>query len=96
MIEVLQFTAPWCGPCKPVEALLAELAPHYPGVRFSQVDVDAEPETGMRYGVLALPTVVILRDDEPVTILDGARKRADYERALAEVVPPAGREPGDA
>jgi thioredoxin len=96
VIEVLQFTAPWCGPCKPVEALLAELAPRYPEVRFSKVDVDAEPETGMRFGVLALPTVVILRDDEPVAIIDGARKRADYERALAEVVPPAGRESGDA
>jgi thioredoxin 1 len=96
VIEVLQFTAPWCGPCKPVEALLAELAPRYPGVRFSKVDVDAEPETGMRFGVLALPTVVILRDDEPVVVLDGARKRGDYERALAEVVPAAGLDPGDA
>ncbi len=95
MIEVLQFTAPWCGPCKPVEALLAELAPRYPSVRFSRVDVDAEPETGMRFGVLALPTVVILRDDEPVAILDGVRKRGDYERALAEVVPAAGRESDD-
>jgi thioredoxin 1 len=96
VIEVLQFTAPWCGPCKPVEALLAELAPRYPGVRFSKVDVDAEPETGMRFGVLALPTVVILRDDEAVVVLDGARKRADYERALAEVVPPAGDQSADA
>ena len=96
MIEVLQFTAPWCGPCKPVEAILRELEPQYPCVRFSQVDVDAEPETGMRFGVLTLPTVVVLRDDEPVAILDGARTRADYERLLAEMVPAAGLEPDDA
>ena len=96
MIEVLQFTAPWCAPCKPVEAILRELEPRYPGVRFSQVDVDAEPETGMRFGVLTLPTVIVLRDDEPVAIVDGARKRVEYERLLAEVVPAAGLEPGDA
>jgi thioredoxin 1 len=96
VIEVLQFTAPWCAPCKPVEAILHELEPNYPGVRFSKVDVDAEPETGMRFGVLTLPTVVVLRDDEPVAILDGARKRAEYERVLAEVVPAARLEPDDA
>ena len=96
MIEVLQFTAPWCAPCKPVEVILRELEPLYPGVRFAQVDVDAEPETGMRFGVLTLPTVVVLRDDEPVAIVDGARKRDEYERLLAEVVPAAGVEPDDA
>ena len=96
MIEVLQFTAPWCGPCKPVAAILAELATRYPQVRFGEVDVDAEPETGMRFGVLTLPTVVILRDDEPVQVIDGARGRAEYERALAEVVPAAGLDPDDA
>jgi thioredoxin 1 len=96
VIEVLQFTAPWCGPCKPVEAILRDLEPRYPSVRFAQVDVDAEPETGMRFGVLTLPTVVVLRDGEPVTILDGARKRTEYERLLAEVVPAAGVKPDDA
>ena len=90
------FTAPWCAPCKPVARALAELAPRYPSVRFAEVDVDAEPETGMRFGVLTLPTVVILRDDEAVTVIDGARGRGDYERALEEVLPAAGGNTVDA
>lgn len=86
-VRVLHFTAPWCAPCKPVEALLRTLvrAP----AELVVVDLDAEPETGMRYRVLALPTVVIERDGEVVATLDGQRKRGDYERALAEVLPPA-------
>ena len=86
MIRVVQFTAPWCGPCKPVAKILAELAPSYPGVEFSELDVDADFEAGVRHDVLMLPTVLVFRDDEVVTRLEGARRRKDYERALAEVV----------
>ena len=87
MIDVLLFTAPWCAPCKPVAAILDELAQRYPQARFRQVSVDDEPGLGARYGVLALPTVVIARDGTAIRTLDGARRRRDYERALAEVLP---------
>ena len=89
MIEVVQFGAPWCRPCKPVEAILGELAAAYPDVRFEAVNLDEEPERGERYGVLTLPTVVILRAGEAVATIEGARRREAYERALAEVVPAA-------
>lgn len=85
MIRVVHFTAPWCGPCKSVARSLAELAPAYPEVEFAEVDVDAEPTAE----VLALPTVLIFREDEVVARLEGARRLRDYERALAEVVPAA-------
>jgi thioredoxin 1 len=88
-VRVIHFTAPWCAPCKPVARALAEVAPAYPGVSFDAVDLDERPEEGARYGVLALPTVVIERDGEIAARLEGARKRRDYERALAEVVPAA-------
>lgn len=86
MIRVVQFTAPWCGPCKPVARILAELAPAYPGVEFADLDVDADFEAGVRHDVLMLPTVLVFRDGEVVARLEGARRRQDYERALAEVV----------
>ena len=86
MIRVVQFTAPWCGPCKPVAKTLAELAPDYPGVEFSEIDVDADFEAGVRHDVLLLPTVLLFRGDEVVARLEGARRKKDYARALAEVV----------
>jgi thioredoxin 1 len=89
VISVVQFTAPWCGPCKPVARALAELAPSFPEVEFSEIDVDADVEAGVRHDVLVLPTVLVLRDGDVVARLDGARGRADYERALREVVPAA-------
>jgi thioredoxin 1 len=89
VISVVQFTAPWCGPCKPVARALAELAPSFPDVEFSEIDVDADVEAGVRHDVLVLPTVLVLRDGEVVARLDGARRRDDYERALREVVPAA-------
>ena len=89
MIRVVQFTAPWCGPCKPVARTLAELAPAYPQVEFSEVDVDADVEAGVRHDVLVLPTVIVFREEEVVARLDGARAKQDYERALREVVPAA-------
>jgi thioredoxin-like negative regulator of GroEL len=87
-VRVTHFTAPWCGPCKPVEAALRDLAESLP-FELVVVDLDASPEIGARYGVLALPTVVIERDGEVVSTLDGARRRGDYERALREVIPAA-------
>ena len=89
VFDVVLFTAPWCAPCKPVAAILDELAPRFPGARFRTVNLDDEPEAGARYGVLALPTVVVARDGVALTTLDGARGRAEYECALAEVLPAA-------
>ena len=89
MIRVVQFTAPWCGPCKPVARALAELAPAYPQVEFSEVDVDADVEAGVRHDVLVLPTVIVFRGEAAVARLDGARRKEDYEHALREVVPAA-------
>ena len=86
MIRIVQFTAPWCGPCKPVARALAELAPDYPAVEFAEVDVDADFEAGVRYDVLMLPTVIVFRGDEVVARLEGARRKKDYERALTEMV----------
>lgn len=69
--------------------MLAELAPRYSGVEFSEVDVDADFEAGVRHEILVLPTVLVLRGDEVVARLEGVRRRSDYERALGEVVPAA-------
>jgi thioredoxin 1 len=89
VIRVVQFTAPWCGPCKPVARALAELAPAFPQVEFSEVDVAADIDAGVHHDVLVLPTVIVFRGDEPVARLDGARRKKDYERTLREVVPAA-------
>ena len=83
---VVDFHAAWCPPCRVMSPILAELADARPDVRFVKVDVDANSETAVRYGVLSMPTFMVFRDGEPVLKLAGARPRRRLERELAAVI----------
>jgi thioredoxin len=80
---VVDFWAPWCGPCKAVTSALEQLAETATQADFVQIDIDANPVVASRYDVLSLPTVILFKDGEPRETLVGARPRGHYERALA-------------
>jgi thioredoxin 1 len=86
---VVDFWAPWCGPCKAVEPILEALAGEHAGVEFVRMDVDANPLTAARFAVLALPTATLFEGGEERVSIAGARRRADYERAWADWLEPA-------
>jgi thioredoxin len=82
-ITILDFTARWCGPCKTLEPVLAELVRDYRGgVAVTRIDVDDDPISAQRYDVRAMPTLVFVRDGKEVGRVVGARPR----RFLAGVV----------
>ena len=74
---VVDFWAPWCGPCKAIEPALAD------AVEFVKLDLDANPATANRYGVLSLPTVMLFADGEPRETVYGARPKKHFAKAFA-------------
>ena len=79
---LVDFWAKWCKPCEAIEPHLEAVASAH-GIPLVKVDIDAQPGIASRYGVLSLPTVVLLVGGEPRETVYGAQPRARYEQAVA-------------
>src|SRR3954468_342143 len=80
---LVDFTAAWCGPCRQVAPVLDQIAADEAGrLRVISLDVDENPATQARYGVLSMPTLMLFKGVEAVTQLVGARPRSAILRQL--------------
>ena len=81
---VVDFWAPWCGPCHALEPVLERLESDSGGrVGFAKLNVDQNPVSAARYEVLALPTAILFANGEAQEAVVGARSPSHYERAWA-------------
>lgn len=81
---VVDFWAPWCGPCHALEPVLERLENQAGGrVGFAKLNVDQNPLSAVRYEVLALPTAILFANGEAQETVVGARSPSHYERAWA-------------
>ncbi len=79
---VVDFWAPWCGPCRAVEPILEELEREQDGrVAFAKLNIDENVETAARYSVLSIPTAILFDRGRPQETVIGARPRSHFEQA---------------
>ena len=84
---LVDFWAPWCGPCRVVAPVLEEIAGERPDLRIVKLNVDENQQTAARYDVLSIPTMILFRNGEVAKKVIGAypkkRLEAELEPALA-------------
>lgn len=82
-LVLVDFWATWCGPCRMVAPVMEALAEKYDGrVLVAKVNVDEEPALAQRFGVMSIPTVVVLKNGQEVDRKVGAMPGTAYESVL--------------
>jgi len=79
---VVDFWAPWCGPCKAVTKVLEELSGETAELEFVKLDIDANPVAASRYEVLSIPTVILFADGAPAETVIGARNAGHFRKTF--------------
>lgn len=82
---LVDFWAPWCGPCRQIAPMIDELAGDNPEVKIGKVNIDDNPQAAQKYGVSSIPTLLVFKGGQVAETFVGVRPKAQLQEALDSV-----------
>jgi len=83
-ITVLDFWAPWCGPCKVLGPIIEQLAEANEDIQVGKVNIDENGTSAAAFGIRSIPTIIVFKDGEKVKQVSGAQPLASLQKLVEE------------